>query len=229
MLNSTPSSNADTRPRSTDTRVTWEAARKRQLQPRSKPSCASPSELTGQNFEEVVRTQTGYSLAEFREQLRLNLLVQKLLASQITVTDAEIKTYYDANMQQFATPEQLTLQRVVTDDQDQAAAAARELQAQNADIAAVVTRHGSKQQGRAALNGDLGTITLDQLGPELGPVATTLAAGDVSDPIPLQTGGYAVIKVVARTGGDVPTLAQIRPQVVKTLQQTKINGSARVS
>lgn len=178
----------------------------------------------GQDFEQAVAEQFG-SVEAFREQLRLNVLLQKLLAPQIQLNDAQLQQYYNENQQQFATPEELHVLRVVTDTREQAAAAAAALKKGTA-LPTVIQQSGSKQAGRAEQSADLGFVQVQTLSPEIAIAASSLQAGQVSEAIELQEGGFAVLKVEARRGGEAPPLAQVRDQVRDAAQAQSIQQLA---
>jgi foldase protein PrsA len=50
----------------------------------------------GQNLEELLASQ-GLDSKEFREQIRLQKIVEKILTKEVQVSDEEIKAYYDEN------------------------------------------------------------------------------------------------------------------------------------
>lgn len=165
----------------------------------------------GQDFDQAVAQQFG-SVEAFRNQLRLNVLLQKMLAPQIKLDDAHLQQYYNENKQQFATPEELHVLRVVTDVRAKAAAAAQELK-NGAKLETVIEKHGSKQAGRAEQNADLGFVQVQTLSPEIAVAASSLEAGGVSEPIELQEGGFAVLKVQEKRGGEAPPLAEVKDRV----------------
>ena len=183
------------------------------------------TEARGEDLEQALASQLQITLAQFRDQLRTRLLVEKLLGSKLDATEQELKTYYEANQPQFATPQEFKLQRVVTDDQPQAAAAAKELRA-NAKIGTVVQKRGSKQDARAQQNGETGFVQVQTLSPEVAQAVGALAKGQVSEPIPLADGGFAVVKVVDVRGGDAPPIARVREQVEDAVRAEKLQQQA---
>ncbi|MDP9353144.1 MAG: peptidyl-prolyl cis-trans isomerase [Chloroflexota bacterium] len=178
----------------------------------------------GQDFEQAVTEQFGGQEA-FREQLRLNVLLQKMLAPQIKLTDAQLQQYYNENKQQFASPEELHVLRVVSDTREQATAAAAELKKGTA-LEAVIQKSGSKQAGRAEQSADLGFVQVQTLSPEIAIAASSLQPDQVSEPIELQEGGFAVLKVEARRGGEAPPLAQVKDRVRDAAQAQSIQQLA---
>lgn len=55
----------------------------------------------GQNLDQLLVTQ-GLTRQDFRKQIRLQKIVEKILLKEIQVTEADIKTYYDENQSSFA-------------------------------------------------------------------------------------------------------------------------------
>lgn len=179
----------------------------------------------GQDFEQAVVQQFG-SLDAFREQVRLNLFVQKMLESGVRITDQQIRQYYDQNKQMFAPPEERRVLRVVTDTREQADAAARLLR-ENAPLQRVIEEHGSTQPERAEQSEDLGFAQVQTLPGEIAVAAATLKRDQVSDPIELPGGGFAVVKVAGIRGGQAPPLSEVRDRVRETLRDQQIGQLAQ--
>ncbi|MBA2363766.1 MAG: peptidyl-prolyl cis-trans isomerase [Chloroflexia bacterium] len=179
------------------------------------------TQAQGQNLDQVITQQFG-SLDAFREQLRLNLYVQKIIGPQVQVTDKAVQDYYNQNKQQFSTPEELQVWRVVADDQAKATAAAKELRG-GAKLDAVIKKHGSKKPNLAEQNADLGYTQVQQLPPDVAMAAANLRPGQVADPAPTQDGAFSVLKVVARRGGQAKPLTAVRPQVETAVREAGIS------
>ncbi len=111
--------------------------------------------------------------------MRLNLYVQKILGPQIAVTDKTVQDYYNQNKQQFATPEELQVWRVVADDQAKATGAAKELRA-GAKLNAVISKYGTKKPTLAEQNADLGFTLVQQLPPDVAMAVANLRPGQVA-------------------------------------------------
>jgi foldase protein PrsA len=179
----------------------------------------------GEQFDQVVSQDFG-TIEAFRERLRLNVYLRKMLAPQIKVTEPQIQQYYNQNKAQFATPEEIGVQQVVTDTEQEALAAAKELSA-GAKLPAVIQKHGSKQPERARQGGDLGFKQIQTLQPDIALAVASLQPGQVSQPVPLQDpGGFAVVRVTAKRGGQTPPLAQVRERVVEAVRDSQIGNLA---
>ncbi len=179
----------------------------------------------GQDLEQVVREQLNISIEEFRQQLRLRIAIGKLLEPQIKITEQDLKTYYDANKQQFATPEEFKVARVYTEDEEKAGAAAKELRA-GAKTAAVIEKHGTKEGPGAQQSGETDFVPLQELGPDVGQAVAPLEKGKVSDPAPAAEGGFVVAKVLDKRGGDVPPLNEVQDRVREFVREDKLGTLA---
>ncbi len=176
----------------------------------------------GQSIEEIAQGQnmTGDQL---REQVRVMALLDKMLAPQIKVTEQDARNFYNQNPQVFQSQEQLRLGQVVTDNEQQAAGAAQALR-DGKDLREVIAKYGSKNPGRAKKNGDLGYKSLNELDPQLGMTVMQMAVGDVSDPIRLPDGSYAVVKMIDRKGGVQMPFDQVKDRAMELAKQDKINS-----
>lgn len=172
------------------------------------------------DFEGAVRQQFG-TVAAFREQLRVNILLRKMLQDRVQITEPQLQAFYAENRQQFAAPQVVRLVRVATDTEQQAVAAARELR-RGGRAEAVARKHGSKEGERASQSGDLGFLPVLQLPPELAAAAAGLEPKGVSEPIVLPGGGFAVLRLEARRGGTAPPLASIKERVRLELRDRQI-------
>lgn len=181
----------------------------------------------GQTLDQIAAQVGLASGAELREQARLRLLVEKILAPETAVTDQEAQAYYNNNQLQFADPPQFNVLRVVTDTQAEANAAAQELKA-GAKIETVIEKHGSKTPSRAQLNGAPGFVRQEQLGTELGNAVRELPLNGVSAPVKLAGGGFGVIKLLEQRGGTPPPFEKIKPRVLEVAREQKLNERAPV-
>lgn len=176
----------------------------------------------GQSIEEIAQGQnmTGDQL---REQVRVMALLDKMLAPQVKVTEQDARNFYNQNPQVFQSQEQLRLGQVVTDNEQQAADAAQALR-DGKDLKEVIAKYGSKSPERAKKNGDLGYKSLNELDPQLGMTVMQMAVGDVSDPIRLPDGSYAVVKMIDRKGGVQMPFDQVKDRAMELAKQDKINS-----
>ncbi len=130
--------------------------------------------------------------------------------SAVTVTDAEIRKYYDDHRDEFKQPATAFLSYTeilrLPDGADSAAARQRalDLRKEIADGAPFeeVAKRESADSGSAAKGGDLGEFAKGTMDPAFERAAFSLPVGTLSEPV-LSAFGYHLIKVEKRAGAKV--------------------------
>jgi peptidyl-prolyl cis-trans isomerase SurA len=156
--------------------------------------------------------QEGMTMADLRRQLERTMLVQRVqqteVMAKLQVTDTELKAYYDAHTDEFATTPQITLREILVTvpvdpkgvnvgADDDAKAKAEEVRAKVlagepfARLAADFSDSGSKANG-----GLVGPLSRSDLSEELQKAITGLKTGDVT-PVLRTARGYQIIKLEA--------------------------------
>lgn len=127
--------------------------------------------------------------------------------SEVAVTDAEVRAYYDRNRREFERPAVAYLSYIsvsrLPNGADSAAALerARSIRREilgGADFAEVAKRE-SADSASGAKGGDLGEVARGTFIPEFEQAALALRPGQVSEPV-LTPFGYHIIKLESRTG-----------------------------
>jgi foldase protein PrsA len=148
--------------------------------------------------------------------LREQLILDKALGSQVKVTPAQIKDYFDKNHATFDKPEEVTARHILVPNLAEAQKVEQLLKSGSsfADVAKQYsTDPGSKDKG-----GDLGTFKRGQMVPSFDAVAFTEPVNAISAPVKSPF-GYHIIQVEARIPGTKATLASATPQITDTLRQ----------
>jgi len=170
------------------------------------------NKIESQEALEAALKQENMTMADLRRQLERTMLVQRVQQTEIMqklqVTETELKTYYDAHKDEFATTPQITLREItvavpvtaqgINVAQDDAAKAkAEEVRAKAvagepfARLAADHSDSGSKANG-----GLVGPLSKSDLSEELQKAVAGLAAGAIT-PVTRTTRGYQIIKIEA--------------------------------
>jgi foldase protein PrsA len=149
--------------------------------------------------------------------LREQLILDKALGSQVKVTPAQIKDYFDKNHATFDKPEQVTARHILVPNLAEAQKVEQLLKTNPASFPDVAKQYstdpGSKDKG-----GDLGTFKRGQMVPSFDAVAFTEPVNAISAPVKSPF-GYHIIQVEARTPGTKATLASATTQITDTLRQ----------
>jgi peptidyl-prolyl cis-trans isomerase C len=174
------------------------------------------------------------SEADFKEQVKRGLSIQKLLEQEIyakiVVTDEESRSFYDNNPHFFEKPEQVRashiLIKVAEDaDEEQKAAARQKIEEilikveageDFARLARTYSEGPSSTQG-----GDLGYFDRRKMVKPFADAAFRLQPGEVS-PIVKTRFGYHIIKVVDRKPETKLAYDDIKPRLVESLKKKKM-------
>jgi peptidyl-prolyl cis-trans isomerase D len=166
--------------------------------------------------------------AEYRvgEQRTIKYLLldrdQQRLKANVPATD--IQRYYNDNIQQFQTPEQVRASHILLKTEGKNEADVRKraeaLLAQvkgGADFAALARRE-SEDEGSKASGGDLGLFSRGRMVPEFETAAFAMEPGQTSDLVRSQF-GFHIIRVVEKQAASTRPLDEVRPQIQEQLSQ----------
>jgi parvulin-like peptidyl-prolyl isomerase len=154
-------------------------------------------------------------------------LVNKEIRQRVNVSSAEIKRYYEAHLDDYATSDKIKVRAIflrVDDPADAGAVARTRARAEELRAAA---RNGKSFKDLAKENsegpgadqgGELGTFGRGEMEGRLEEAAFALKKGEVSDPI--ESGGAVVLLYVdERIGGGHRPLDEVSPQIREALYQ----------
>ena len=178
-------------------------------------------------------------LARLDRRVRADLVaaVIELVLSEADAADpdpADVRAFYEANRGYFATRPRLRVERVlVRGPPERSVEEARE----RAERAARRLRGGDPIERVTAELGDApvaplpaGLLPLGKLAEYLGSsaaqAAAALAVGEVGDPA-RSAGGWSVLRVVDRSPGDAPPLAEVDDAVRAELRRRADDGALR--
>jgi peptidyl-prolyl cis-trans isomerase SurA len=205
----------------------------------------SKNPYTEEEFQRKLR-DSGITVDDLKAELRREVSIQKLInreiISKITVTDQDVIDFYNQNRAQFnlAEPRIHLAQVVVTprpdptvhnrkNDKSTNDAEARKKVAlleeklnTGADFSQLAMDYS--EDSSAATGGDLGFIpesSFNQSDPALKKAALTLRPGEVSQPIAVRTGGYVIVKMLAKEQAGQRELTD--PQVQQAIRDTLRN------
>lgn len=165
-------------------------------------------------------TKYNWTLESLRKQMVPQVQLTKLLTPKVSVTDQEIKDYYEQNKESMATPEQVRASHILVKTKAEAEAIVKDLKG-GADFAALAkeksTDPGSKDNG-----GDLNYFSKGQMVPSFEEAAFKLKVGEISEPVQSDF-GYHIIKVTDHKDAVNPTFDQKKDEIKETLTHQKIS------
>ncbi|MDB5085761.1 MAG: PpiC-type peptidyl-prolyl cis-trans isomerase [Bacilli bacterium] len=167
------------------------------------------------------------TLQDLRDQLKIQVLEQKIAEKDVTVSDTDIQTYYNQNKDTtlVTTPETVTASHILVATQDDANKVEQRLK--NGEDFAAVAKDVSTDTGSKASGGQLPPFTKGQMDPAFETAAFALKVGDTSQPVQSQF-GWHVIKVTAHQQPVIPALADVKQKISDTLKQQKAKQPADV-
>ncbi|MDQ0244128.1 foldase protein PrsA [Bacillus fengqiuensis] len=172
-------------------------------------------------LKEAMET-SGISLADVKKDLSLNLIIEKLLESRISVTEEEMTTYFDENKESFATAEQVKASHILVED-GATAKKVKDKLAGGEDFSALAKEYSTdtttKEQG-----GDLGFFAKGEMVAEFEEAAFSLNPNEISEPVKTEY-GYHIIKLVekqeAKEANYEESKSEIKEQLISEKMQTE--------
>ncbi|HEX5412129.1 MAG TPA: peptidylprolyl isomerase [Terriglobia bacterium] len=204
------------------------------------------SPYSQEQFEQKLK-ERGISQDDLRDEVRTTLTVNKLINrdinAKVSVSDADISTFYQNNRASFDVPEteyhlsqievtpgsNSNVHNLKNDDAKTPQMAERKIQALYAQLRsgqdfAAVAQNYSEDPTTAMSGGDMGFVPESSLAanPALGQVVKGLKPGQISGIITTQS-GYHVIKLlgIEQAGQHPLTDPKVQSQIRKTLQNEK--------
>lgn len=160
--------------------------------------------------------------------LRKRLVVQRVMRqyqTPPTITDEQVKAYYDANTNLYSTT-QVAASHILVKDEETAKQIRAELE-QHPDRFAEIAKEKSTDTGSAKKGGELGLFGQGRMVPEFDKVAFSLKVGEISQPVKTRY-GYHIIKVTERKEGERKPFDQVKEQIRTTLRnqalQEQVDG-----
>lgn len=171
--------------------------------------------------EQLAREKVSYKA--FLEGLRMNLLRSKVLARTISAealfTDADLRAYYNANIDEFRSEEYRLQQVFVSARRKDAAARAQAVYSQlgkGVPFEQLAREYSDDPSG--AQGGDIGYVKKEDLIPELRQAINLLVPGTYSHPIQTSYGVH-VVKLIEVRKTEAPAFDSVKDEVNARLVQ----------
>lgn len=202
-------------------------------------SFAEQNQLTLEQFEEQL-VQDGMSYREFREDIRKEMLVQRLQRNmvnrRITISDQDIEALLNSPYYQQLLSDEFRVGHILLAVEDGVSEATVEAAATEAEIIVADLRAGAdfaqtaiaKSAGTRALEGgDLGWRRAGELPSLFGDQVIELEVGETADPI-RSASGFHIIQLLEQRGAGMQTEDQtlvrhilILPSEIRTMQEAE--------
>jgi foldase protein PrsA len=171
----------------------------------------------GSSWDEMLKSRN-LTENDVRAALREQLILDKALQKEITITPAELKATFAKDHASYDTPPTVTARHILVPSLALANQIEADLKA-GQSFATLAEKYstdpGSKDKG-----GDLGTFRKGQMVPAFDKYAFSAPVGVISPPIKSPF-GYHILQVEKRTPGKKATLADATPKMMLGLRQQK--------
>lgn len=166
-----------------------------------------------------------------RRQILTNAVMQQEVASRIMPTDAELRRYFAAHKQDYASPAGVELAEIQISNQKWGAAQSE----QRAKDAEKMLQAGAKWDDavkkysdgpNANSGGDVGFFPNGSLLPEISKAIQSLDPSDTSGLISTQN-GYIIVKLNERRSAGAPKFEEVRERVENDYYQEKMHPAVR--
>jgi foldase protein PrsA len=168
------------------------------------------------SWDEMLKSR-GLDEAQVKTALREQIILDKALANQVSITPAQIQQYFQKNHAAFDKPEQVQARHILVPDLATANKVKSQLKPDNSNFADLAKQYstdpGSKEKG-----GELGLFRRGQMVPSFDAAAFTMPVGSVSAPVKSPF-GYHIIQVEAHQPGTKATLANSTDKITAMLRQ----------
>jgi peptidyl-prolyl cis-trans isomerase C len=158
-------------------------------------------------------------LVRLEKELLINKLLERNYKEKISISEEEIRSYYEQNISDFTiTEDESRIQHMLLENRSDANLALQEINAGNTFES--VARNRSIDDF-ADKGGEMGYIRKGDVLPEIERYAFRLSAGQVS-PVIRSSFGYHIIKVLdRRQAGDTRPLPEVRAEIMNRLRVVK--------
>jgi foldase protein PrsA len=168
------------------------------------------------SWDEMLKAR-GLSEADVRSALREQVILDKALSKDVTITPAQVKDYFNKNRSSFDKPEEVTARHILVPTLALANQIEAQVRANPQNFAALAKKY-STDPGTKDKGGELGAFRRGQMVPAFDKYAFSAPIGQISPPIKSPF-GYHIIQVESRTPGQKATLQSATPQIMDTLRQ----------
>jgi len=164
---------------------------------------------------------------EFKNQLELmkkDLLIQagvKKILDTVTVSDDDVKNFYDNNKEMFNSEETVSAKHILVDSKDKADDIMNKI---NSGMNFEEAAQQFSSCPSAAHGGNLGEFGRGRMVPEFEQAAFQLAVGEVSEPVQTQF-GYHIIKVESKSEPSVKPYDEVKATIATNLLHEKQNAA----
>ena len=179
------------------------------------------------------------TMADLRKNVERSVIMDRVrqneVFSKISISDDEARSYYEAHVNEFTRPQEVTLREILiavpatgnvinvgADDAAKAKAAAIRQRALNGDSFEKLAADLSDSPSRTNA-GLIGPLNLNDISADLRKLLDQMKVGDITEPLRTPT-GYQILKLDARSETETASFEQVRDQIGDKVFNDKRKG-----
>jgi foldase protein PrsA len=178
---------------------------------------------TEEEFYRALRDQIGISPKDLREEIRYYLLTEEMATKDIVITEEQMRTYYQENIDIFFQPTRFHLHQILVQTKEEALQVIKEIE-QGSSFEAVAAER-SIDMITSPDGGDMGMVSSNDffLPYSIVEVAEEITLNQISSPIETED-GYSVIKVSERIMGGQKSFEEVKGKIRREMALQEIDG-----
>ena len=154
----------------------------------------------------------------FKKFALVNLLFEKIIASQADVSENEARDYYEKNIKSFTLPQQIRASHILVKTRTEAEKILGDIR--KGKNFGIIARQRSIDTNSAENGGDLGFFVKGEMSPEFEAVEFRMKKGEISQPVKSRY-GYHIIKLTDIKKGKAVEFSRIKDTIIKKLKEGK--------
>lgn len=190
-------------------------------------------------FHQWIRQQTGMTFEDFRDQMRNQLLTNRVIGqeihSRISIPEGEKRKYYEEHKSEFVRQEQVFLRQILISTEGKTPEQVAEAEKKAKDLAArakrgekfyELARDHSDDEATARNGGELPPLDRASLRPEIADIVFKESKGFVTDVINVPN-GFLILRIEERWDAGQASYEEVEQEIMERLAGPKVQPRIR--
>ncbi|QFK71517.1 foldase [Pradoshia sp. D12] len=161
------------------------------------------------------------TLDDLKEDIAVNIKIEKLMQEDIEITEDEVKAYYEENKANYDQSEQVEVSHILVEDEDKAKELLKKIK--DGEDFAELAKENSTDTASAENGGELGYISEGEMVEEFEKAAFALEVDEVSDVVKSEY-GYHIIKATGHKEAKESTYEESKEDAKEAALSEKISS-----
>ena len=164
---------------------------------------------------------SGLTLEDLKEDIEVNIKIEKLMQEDIEITEDEVKAYYEENKANYDQPEQVEVSHILVEDEETANGLLKKIK-DGGDFAKLA-KENSTDTATAENGGELGYISKGEMVEEFENAAFALEENEISNVVKSDY-GYHIIKKTGHKEAKESTYEESKDDAKEAALSEKISS-----